>query len=93
MGIWGWILLLAASAALATAAQYLIFGRDRDPEDVDWVYVAAGGLVGGFTGHAWYPGAGPMVDGLNVLPAMAGLVVGAVVLEVIYRQILRTHAH
>lgn len=81
MGIWAWLILLGMSAALATAAQYLLFSNDRKTTDYDWVYVAGGGLLGSFTGHVWYPGIGPVFDGLNVVPALAGVVVGAVVVE------------
>lgn len=89
MGIWGWVILVVASAALATAAQYLLFSKDRRPTDQDWVYAAGGAVIGGFTGHAWYGGVGPTVEGLSVLPALAGLVIGAVVVELIYRLVLR----
>jgi hypothetical protein len=89
MGIWGWVILLAASAALATAAQYLLFSKNRRSTDYDWVYIAGGAVIGGFTGHAWYPGVGPSGDGLYVMPALAGLVVGAVIVELVYRLVLR----
>ena len=89
MGIMGWIILLALSAALATAAQLLFFSKDRKPTDFDWVWMASGALLGGFTGHVWYPGGGPVIDGLNVLPALPGAVIGAVLLELVYRRLLR----
>jgi hypothetical protein len=89
MGIWAWATLLVASAALATAAQYTLFPKDRGPKDYDWVYIAGGALIGSFTGHVWYPDVGPALDGLYVVPALAGLVVGAVLVEVIYRRVLR----
>jgi cytochrome c biogenesis protein CcdA len=89
MGLVAWIILLAISAALATAAQYLFFRRDRKPTDYDWVYIAGGALLGGFTAHVWYPGWGPVVDGLNLLPALLGAVALGVVAEGIYRGILR----
>jgi hypothetical protein len=88
MGIWGWVVLLAASAALATVVQFVFLSRNRRPSDQDWVFIAGGGLVGGFTGHAWYV-AGPTVDGLNVVPALVGLAVGAALAETIYRLVLR----
>jgi len=88
MGIWAWLILLAASAALATAAQFLFFAKDRTPRGHDWIYIAGGALIGGFTGHAWYPG-GPLIDGLNVVPAAAGLIFGAFVVEYVYRMVLR----
>ncbi len=89
MDISGWLILLLASAAVATAAQLTLFSRNRKPTDYDWVYIAGGGLVGGFTGHAWYPGFGPVAGGLNIAPALAGLIVGAILLEVVYRAVLR----
>jgi cytochrome c biogenesis protein CcdA len=89
MGILGWVILLAAAAVVATVAQFLLFARDRRPTDYDWVYIAGGALIGGFTGHAWYPSVGPAVDGLAVLPALVGLFVGAVVVEAVYRLVLR----
>lgn len=88
MGIWAWIILLLAAAALATVAQSLFFSRGRRSTDYDWVYLAAGALIGGFTGHAWYT-AGPTIDGLNVGPALVGLIVGALVVETVYRLVLR----
>ena len=88
MGIWAWIVLLVGAAAIATAAQFLFFAKDRGPTDYDWVYIAGGALLGGFTGHVWYP-VGPTFDGLYVLPAIAAAFVGAAVVEFIYRRILR----
>ena len=49
MGVWGWVLLLAATAALATAAQFLFFSKKRASGDSDWIFIAAGAVVGGFT--------------------------------------------
>ena len=89
MGIMAWIILLALSAALATAGQFLFSSKDRKPTDFDWVYMASGALLGGFTGSVWYPGVGPVVDGLNVLPALAGAIIGAVLFELVYRRVLR----
>lgn len=89
MGIWAWLALLLGVAAIATVGQYLFFARNRKSGDDDWAYMAAGALIGGFTGHAWYPGTGPTFDGLNVLPAIAGGLIGAVVLELVYRFVLR----
>ena len=86
MGIWAWVILLVWSAALATAGQYLFFRADRGPKDFDWVYMAGGALLGGFTAHVWYPISGmPVVDGLNLLQALAGGLIGAVAIEFIYR--------
>ena len=89
MGLWAWLVLLGASAGLATVAQYVFFSKDRKPTDYDWVYLAGGALIGGFTGHAWYPGVGPAVDGLFVVPALAGFILGASLVESAYRMVLR----
>jgi hypothetical protein len=88
MGIWAWAILLAWSAVLATAAQYTLFREDRRPNDYDWVYIAGGALLGGFTAHVWYH-YGPAVDGLYVVPALAGGLVVGVVVELIYRLYIR----
>lgn len=86
MGIWGWAILLVWSAALATAGQYLFFRRDRSPKDFDWIYIAGGALLGGFTAHVWYPISGlPVVDGLNIAQALGGGVVGGALVELVYR--------
>jgi cytochrome c biogenesis protein CcdA len=89
MGIIAWGILLLISSALATAAQFSIFRNDRNPNDYDWVYIAGGALLGGFTAHVWYPGIGPVIDGLNLVPSILGALVGAVVVELIYRFVLR----
>jgi cytochrome c biogenesis protein CcdA len=89
MGPWAWIILLAWSAVLATAAQYILFRNERGPKDYDWTFIAGGAVLGAFTAHVWYPGFGPVVDGLYLLQALAGGVVGAVVLELIYRFFIR----
>jgi cytochrome c biogenesis protein CcdA len=89
MGIIAWGILLLISSALATAAQFTIFRNDRNPNDYDWVYIAGGALLGGFTAHVWYPGIGPVIDGLNLVPSILGALVGAVVVELIYRFVLR----
>jgi hypothetical protein len=90
MGIWAWIILLAWSAALATAAQYTLFRKDREANDPDWVFIAGGALLGGFTAHVWYPGFGlPVVDGLNVVQALVGGAVGGAAVEVVYRLFIR----
>jgi cytochrome c biogenesis protein CcdA len=89
MGVWSWLILLAWSAAIATFVQYAFFKHDRKPNDYDWVYTAGGGLLGAFTAHAWYPGFGPVVGGLNLLQALAGGIAGAAVLEVVYRFYIR----
>jgi hypothetical protein len=52
--LWSWVILLAVSAVLATAAQYLFFRHDRKKTDYDWVYIAGGALIGGFTATVWY---------------------------------------
>jgi cytochrome c biogenesis protein CcdA len=89
MGIWAWVILLAWSALIATAAQYAFFRSDRKPTDYDWVYIAGGAVLGGFTAHVWYPGFGPVVDGLNLMQALAGGVVGGFVAELVYRLFIR----
>jgi hypothetical protein len=90
VGIWAWVILFAWSASLATAAQYVFFRKDRGPKDYDWVYIAGGSLLFGFTAHVWYPGFGlPVVDGLNIAQALAGGVVGGVVVELVYRLFIR----
>jgi hypothetical protein len=92
MGLWAWIILLAVSAALATAAQYLFFRQARKATDYDWVFIAGGALIGGFTAHVWYGAAwniGPVVDGLYLVPALLGAVVLGVVVELIYRAFIR----
>jgi uncharacterized membrane protein YeaQ/YmgE (transglycosylase-associated protein family) len=92
MGLLAWIILLVMSAALATVAQYLFFRNDRNaqgaPADYDWVYIAGGALLGGFTAHAWYP-VGPTANGLYIVPALAGALVLGVVAELVYRFYLR----
>lgn len=75
--------------AIATVGQFLLFGKGRASRDHDWVYMASGALVGGFTGHAWYPGVGLAFDGLVVAPALAGGLLGAALLEFTYRRVLR----
>jgi hypothetical protein len=89
MGIWAWVILLVWSAALATAAQYTLFRGDRGPNDFDWAYIAGGALLGGFTASLWYAGVGPVVDGLNLVQALVGGVVGGAVVELVYRFVLR----
>ena len=91
MGIWAWVILLGWSAILATAAQYAFFRKDRKPTDYDWVYTAGGALLGAFTAHVWYPGFGPVVNGLNLVQALAGGVVGAAAVELVYRLYVRPH--
>jgi uncharacterized membrane protein YeaQ/YmgE (transglycosylase-associated protein family) len=88
MGLLARIILLAVSAVLATAAQYLFFRQDRKATDYDWVYTAGGALLGGFTATMWYP-FGPVVDGLHLLPALAGAVILGAVVEVVYRSFIR----
>ena len=88
MGIWAWIALLAGAAAIATVGQYLFFRNERGAADYDWVYMAGGALIGGFTGHAWYS-VGPTFDGLFVVPAALCGILGAAIVEFIYRVALR----
>jgi hypothetical protein len=92
MGIWAWLILLAFSAALASAAQYTLFRHDRGPRDYDWVFIAGGALIGGFTANVWYGSAlnwGFVVDGLAIIPALIGAVVLAAIVEAIYRFFIR----
>lgn len=89
MGVWAWLILLAWSAVLATVAQYTLFRNDRKPSDYDWVYIAGSSVLFGFTAHVWYPGFGPVVDGLNLLQALGGAIVGGVVVETVYRAFIR----
>ena len=84
--LWSWVILLALSVVLATAAQYLFFRHDR--KKTDWVYIAGGALLGGFTATVWYP-IGPLVVGLYLLPTLAGAVVLGAVVEFIYRAFIR----
>jgi cytochrome c biogenesis protein CcdA len=88
MNLFSWIILLAVSAVLATATQFLFFRHDRKKTDYDWVYTAGGALLGGFTASVWYP-VGPVVAGLYILPALAGAVVLGAVAEFIYRAFIR----
>ncbi|TMD57869.1 MAG: hypothetical protein E6I91_22045 [Chloroflexi bacterium] len=88
MTLWSWIILLVVSAVLATAAQYLFFRNARKKTDYDWVYIAGGALLGGFTATVWYP-LGPLVAGLYILPALAGEAVLGAVVEVVYRTFIR----
>jgi uncharacterized membrane protein YeaQ/YmgE (transglycosylase-associated protein family) len=88
MGLWAWVILLVMSAVLATAAQYLFFRHDRKATDYDWVFIAGGALLGGFTASVWYS-AGPLVDGLHILPAIAGAVVLGALVELVYRMFIR----
>jgi cytochrome c biogenesis protein CcdA len=90
MGILAWFILLVISATLATGVQYLFFRDNRKDTDYDWVYIAGGALIGGFTGHLWYPGLSPVVDGLKLLPAIGGAVFLGIVLELIYRLFIRS---
>ena len=83
-----WIILLAVAAVLASTAQYLFFRNARKKTDYDWVYIAGGALLGGFTATVWYH-VGPLVAGLYILPALAGAVVLGAVVEFIYRAFIR----
>jgi cytochrome c biogenesis protein CcdA len=88
LNLLSWVILLAVSAVLATAAQYLFFRHDRKKTDYDWVYIAGGALLGGFTATVWYP-FGPAAAGIHLLPALAGAVVLGAVAEFIYRAFIR----
>jgi uncharacterized membrane protein YeaQ/YmgE (transglycosylase-associated protein family) len=91
MGIWAWLILLAGSALLATLAQYTLFRQNRGSTDYDWALIAGGAIIGGFIANLWYAGIGPEVDGLHLLPALAGAVVLGVVVELVYRAFIRPH--
>ena len=84
-----WVILLAVSAVLATASEFLFF-RHPKKTDYDWIYTAGGALIGGFTASAWYP-VGPVVAGLYILPVLAGAVVLGAVVEFLYRAFIRPH--
>ena len=56
--------------------------------DYDWVFIAGGAPLGGFTASVFYH-VGPAVDGLYLLPALAGEVVIGAVVEIMYRTIIR----
>jgi hypothetical protein len=88
MGVFAWIILLVVSAALATAVQFLFFRNARKATDYDWVFIAGGALLGGFTATVWYP-VGPVVDSLYLLPALTGAIVLGAVVEVVYRAFIR----
>jgi len=88
LNLLSWVILLAVSAVLATAAQYLFFRHDRKKTDYDWVYIAGGALLGGFTATVWYP-FGPAVASIHLLPTLAGAVVLGAVAEFIYRAFIR----
>ena len=92
MTLLSWVILLALSAALATAAQYLFLRHDRKTTDYDWVYIAGGALLGGFTATVWYP-VGSLVAGLYLLPVFAGAVVLGALTEFIYRGFIRPRQH
>ncbi len=93
MGIWAWVILLAISAALATAGQVAIFRSVHSgATDYDWVYIAGGALLGGFTAQIWYGAAwniGPVVDGLYLVPVLLGAIVLGALAEVVYRAFIR----
>ena len=88
MGLFAWIILLAVSALLATAAQYLLFRHDRKATDYDWVFIAGGALFGGFTASVWYS-VGPVIEGLHLLSALAGAVALGALVELIYRAFIQ----
>ncbi len=88
MGIWAWVILFTVSALLATTVQYFFFRQGRKATDYDWVFIAGGVVLGGFTASVWYH-IGPVVDGLYLLPALAGAVVIGGAVEILYRRFLR----
>jgi uncharacterized membrane protein YeaQ/YmgE (transglycosylase-associated protein family) len=87
MGLWGWFLLLAMSAVLATLAQYLFVRSNfrRRGIELDLIFSAVGALLGGYVAHTWWPGVGPSIDGLRVVPALLGALLVAAVVEAVYR--------
>ncbi len=87
MGIWAWVALLAASARWRRSGRSSSSPGTVSQTDYDWIYLAGGGLVGGFTGHAWYA-TDLTFDGLHIVPALVGLVVGAALAELVYRLVL-----
>jgi hypothetical protein len=91
MGVWAWLIILTWSAALATVAHYAYFARRATKTDYDWTFIAGGAVIGAFTAHVWYAGlAGlPVVDGLNLVQALIGGVVGGILVEAIYRVLIR----
>jgi hypothetical protein len=50
--------------------------------------MASGGIIGGFTGQLWHA-TRPRFDGLAVAPTLAGVIVGALLLELLCRPFLR----
>lgn len=91
MGLWAWLIILTWSAALATAAHYAYFANRSTQTDYDWTFIAGGAVIGAFTAHVWYAGflGLPVVDGLNIVQAFLGGVVGGVLVEAIYRLFIR----
>lgn len=90
MGLWGWFLLVAMSVGLAALAQNLLVRSDhqRRHAHFDLIFSAVGALIGGYVAHAWWPGVGPSINGLHVLPAFLGALLLAVVAEAFYRLVL-----
>jgi hypothetical protein len=88
MGVLAWILLFGWGALIATVGQYALLRGHRAPSDHDWIFLAGGAVLGGFTAHVWYGGSGPIADGLYMLQALAGGILGAIVVETIYRLVL-----
>ena len=95
MGLWGWFVLLAMAGVLATLAQYLFVRSNfrRRGIELDLILSALGALIGGYVAHAWYPGVGPSVDGLHVLPAFLGALLVAAVVEALYRLAVHPRQH
>jgi uncharacterized membrane protein YeaQ/YmgE (transglycosylase-associated protein family) len=92
MGLSGWLLIFAVAAGLATVAQYVFFRHSRGPNDLDWVYIASGAVLGGFTANVWYGvplQIDPELDGWYMLPALAGAVILATLAELVYRAFIR----
>jgi len=88
MTLVSWVILLALSATLATAAQCLFLHHQRKTTNYDWVYIVGGALLGGFTATVWYH-VSPLVAGLYLLPVFAGAVVLGAGAGFIYRGFIR----
>lgn len=93
MGLSGWLLIFVVAAALATVSQYVLLRHSRGPNDFDWVYIAGGAVLGGFTTNVWYGEPlqiGPELDGWYILPALAGALVLGAAAELVYRACIRS---
>jgi len=83
MGILAWLILLFGAAAIASLWQMLL----KRPAN-EWIILAGAALIGAFTAHLWYGvpyEVGPTLDGLYVLPALAGGLLLAAAVDILYR--------